>query len=275
MMVELKRISTALGLLAALASSALAQGSAPNANQLTADAVAGTTLSSNLAGNRIEIQAKEGVVTLTGVLVGPVLKSEELARTRHVAGVRQVVDQLQVANDGSVRTVQYPAQSAGGFPQDLAGHPIGGDVVYGGGMGTGAQFGGGILGTTSRSPFRRPDDVRPGSAMAGRCQRGRLEPLWTRLAQPGIPTTPGQLMLLIPTSRRSSYRLRTPGRPWPNIGPFYSLSSPARLARPSLFVGTTASGGWISRSTTPAVLHPLSVWAVRLLSGIRLIPRSA
>ena len=37
MMVELKRISTALGLLAALSTSALAQGPAPNANQLTAD----------------------------------------------------------------------------------------------------------------------------------------------------------------------------------------------------------------------------------------------
>ena len=55
MMVELKRISTALGLLAALASSAMAQGSAPNANQMTADAVAGTLRSSsNLAGNRID-----------------------------------------------------------------------------------------------------------------------------------------------------------------------------------------------------------------------------
>ena len=42
MMVGLKRISTALGLLAATASAALAQGTAPNANQMTADAVAGT-----------------------------------------------------------------------------------------------------------------------------------------------------------------------------------------------------------------------------------------
>ena len=108
MMVELKRISTALGLLAALASSAMAQGAAPNANQMTADAVAGTLRSSrNLAGYRIEIQAREGVVTLSGVLESPVLKTEALERTRYVAGVRQVVDQLQVANDRSVRTVQY------------------------------------------------------------------------------------------------------------------------------------------------------------------------
>ena len=105
MMVELKRISTALGLLAALTSSALAQGAAPNANQLTADAVAGTLRASrNLAGYRIEIQAREGVVTLTGELGNPAQKAEALARTQYVAGVRSVVDQLQVTNDRSVRT---------------------------------------------------------------------------------------------------------------------------------------------------------------------------
>ncbi len=65
MMVGLKRISTALGLLAAMASVGAGPGVAPNQNQLTADAVAGTLRSSrNLAGYRIEIQARDGVVTL-------------------------------------------------------------------------------------------------------------------------------------------------------------------------------------------------------------------
>ena len=74
----------------------------------TADAVAGTLRSSrNLAGYRIEIQARDGVVTLTGELGSPDQKAEALARTQYVAGVRGVVDQLQVANDRSVRTVQY------------------------------------------------------------------------------------------------------------------------------------------------------------------------
>ncbi len=112
MMVELKRISTALGLLAALTSSALAQGPAPNANQLTADAVAGTLRSSrNLAGYRIEIQAREGVVTLTGELGSPAQKAEALARTQYVAGVRSVVDQLQVSNDRLGPHGPVPAQS--------------------------------------------------------------------------------------------------------------------------------------------------------------------
>ena len=42
MMVGLKRISSMLGLLAAMTSAGLAQDVAPNTNQLTADAVAGT-----------------------------------------------------------------------------------------------------------------------------------------------------------------------------------------------------------------------------------------
>ena len=82
MMVDLKRISTALGLLAALSTSALAQGSVPSANQLTADSVAGTLRASRgLAGHRIEIQARDGVVTLTGELETPAQKAEaRLAR---------------------------------------------------------------------------------------------------------------------------------------------------------------------------------------------------
>ncbi len=57
MMFGLKRISTAFGLLVALASSAMAQEIAPHANQVTADAVAGTLRASrNLAGYRIEIR---------------------------------------------------------------------------------------------------------------------------------------------------------------------------------------------------------------------------
>ncbi len=112
MMVELKRISTALGLLAALTTSALAQGSAPNANQLTADSVAGTLRASrNLAGHRIEIQARDGVVTLTGELESPAQKAEALARTQYVAGVRSVVDQLSVSNERCCSHSPVPTQS--------------------------------------------------------------------------------------------------------------------------------------------------------------------
>ena len=75
MMVGLKRISTAFGLLAAMASAATAQGVAPSPNQMTADAVAGSLRSSRtLSGHRIEIEASDGVVTLTGTLASPAQK---------------------------------------------------------------------------------------------------------------------------------------------------------------------------------------------------------
>ena len=69
MMVGLKRISSTPGLAGRDGDfgRSSAQDVAPNANQVTADAVAGTLRSSrNLNGYRIEIQASGGLVTLTG-----------------------------------------------------------------------------------------------------------------------------------------------------------------------------------------------------------------
>ncbi len=92
MMVELKRISTAsFGLLASpqFLGALGSQSPAPRANQVTADSVASTLRASrDLAGYRIEIQARDGVVTLTGELGSPAQKAEALARGRqYVAGV--------------------------------------------------------------------------------------------------------------------------------------------------------------------------------------------
>src|SRR5262249_49577871 len=104
----------ALGLLAVMATAASAQGVAPSSNQMTADAVAGSLRSSRaLSGHRIEIMARDGVVTLSGTLASPAQKSQALARARRVAGVSGVVDQLQVAAR-SVRAAQYqPALALG------------------------------------------------------------------------------------------------------------------------------------------------------------------
>jgi hypothetical protein len=205
MMVELKRISTALGLLAALASSAMAQGSAPNANQMTANAVAGTLRSSgNLAGYRIEIQAQEGVVTLTGVLGSPVLKSEALARTRYVSGVRQVVDQLQVANDQTVRTVQYQPNQGLAYRPGHGGAAMGGDVGYGGGLGTGATMSSGPISDGGPMP-----EGPSGSAGA------------TQASQPGYPNYAWPSYAPYPNFSAVGYPTAYPWQAWPNIGPFY------------------------------------------------------
>ena len=80
MMVGLKRISTAFWVCwPSMTSAALAQDVAPNANQMTADAVAGTLrMSRNLEGYRIEIQASGGLVTLTGAAGEPRSESRSL-----------------------------------------------------------------------------------------------------------------------------------------------------------------------------------------------------
>ena len=259
MMVGLKRISTALGLLAAMASSALAQGSAPNANQLTADAVAGTLRASrNLAGYRIEIQARDGLVTLTGALGSPAQKAEALARTRYVAGVRGVVDQLQVANDRSVRTVQYQPNPGLAFRPDYAGGDRRRCRLW-----------------RRRCGVRRPDQQRPDhrparSPMAGRFPKGR--PAWRvrrKPLSPAIPTTHGPAMLRIPTSPRSATRRLTPGKPGRTSG--RSIRIPEVPLDWRAVTLRWDDGIWwldFKKHYTRPVLHSLSVWPVRLLTGV-------
>jgi len=200
MLVGLKRISTALGLLAAMASSALAQGAAPSQNQLTADAVAGTLRASrNLAGYRIEIQARDGVVTLGGALGHPAQKAEALARTRYVAGVRGVVDQLEVTNDRSVRTVQYQTTPAQGYA---------GGVSFGAGGGMAPNF----AGTTSMAPVSDGGPMPEGPA-------GRLGA--TQASQPGYPNYAWPSYAPYPNFSAVGYPTAYPWQAWPNIGPFY------------------------------------------------------
>jgi hypothetical protein len=224
MMVELKRISTALGLLAALSSAALAQGPAPRANQVTADSVASTLRASrDLAGYRIEIQARDGVVTLTGELGNPAQKAEALARTQYVAGVRSVVDQLQVENDRSVRTVQYQPNPVQYQPNPAqyqpnpalafrpghhgGGGPVSGDVIYGGG--TGAQ---GYGGPITSGPINDGGPVPEGPAgMAGA----------TQASQPGNPNYAWPSYAPYPNFSAVGYPTAYPWQAWPNIGPFY------------------------------------------------------
>ena len=114
MMVGLKRISTVVGLLAVTASAAFGQGTVANPNQMTADSVASALRASRaLSGSRIEIEAQDGLVTLTGQLATPALKAEAVARARNVAGVQGVMDRLQVA-DRTILPAQYQPQVATG-----------------------------------------------------------------------------------------------------------------------------------------------------------------
>jgi hypothetical protein len=209
MLVGLKRISTVLGLLAATASTALAQDLAPSRNQSTADAVAGTLRASrNLAGYRIEIEARDGLVTLTGVLASPAQKAEAVARARYVAGVRSVVDQLQVNDDRPIRTVQYQTTHNLGIQSGRVVQP-GANVIQGPGMAAGT---GNVASTGPTTYAYDGGPIPEGPAgMVGA----------TQASQPGQPNYAWPSYAPYPNFSAVGYPTVYPWQAWPNIGPFY------------------------------------------------------
>ncbi len=201
MIFGLKRISTALGVLAVIATSASAQGVAPNSNQMTADAVAGSLRSSRtLSGHRIEIMARDGVVTLSGTLTTPAQKSEALARARGVAGVYGVVDQLQVS-DRSVRPAQYEPRLALGH-HHRGGYDDGGPI-YDGTMAA-------LVANTAPAMTGGPLPEGP-AGMPGA----------TQAAMPGYPNYAWPSYAPYPNFSAVGYPTAYPWQAWPNIGPPY------------------------------------------------------
>lgn len=211
MIVGLKRISTALGLVVLTASSVMAQGVAPSANQKTADAVAGTLRASRaLAGYRIEIQAQGGVVTLKGMVGEPAQKAEALARASRVAGVRGVIDSLKIMNEGAVIPAQYQPNLALGHGRGMAGGGMagngGGDVIYGNAGGSAAGAAG------AGAPAYDGGPVPEGPAgMAGA----------TQASNPSAPNYAWPSYAPHPNFSAVGYPTAYPWQAWPNIGPFY------------------------------------------------------
>jgi hypothetical protein len=204
MMFARKRISTALGLLALMASPAMAQGVAPSSNQMTADAVAGSLRSGRaLARHRIDIMAVDGVVTLSGTLSSPDQKADALARAGRVPGVVGVIDQLQVS-DRSVRPAQYQPQLALGHRRR---NYDGGASMYDGGAGTASG-----AATASDAAMNTGGPVPEGPAgMTGA----------TQAAMPGSPNYAWPSYAPYPNFSAVGYPTAYPWQAWPNIGPFY------------------------------------------------------
>ena len=241
MMVGLKRISTAFGLALALASTASAQEAVVSQNQATANAVAGTLRSSrNLAGYRIEIEAREGMVTLRAALETPAQKAEVIARTRSIAGVRSIVDGIRVTNDRAVSPVMYQpgggmmygpggggyGPSGGGYAPNGGGYgrgPIGGPGGYGNGPMTGPlaygngpnlSHGGMISGSGPISAGMSGDGGPIPEGPAGM-------PGASQAAQPGYPNYAWPSYAPYPNFSAVGYPTAYPWQAWPNIGPFY------------------------------------------------------
>lgn len=195
-MLGLKRISTALGILAVSAGFASAQ--APSANQTTANAVARSLKSSQaLTGYRLDIESTNGQVTLSGRVASLAQKREALSLASRTAGVTQVMDQIQVVADSGVRAAQYqPTQVAGLFHGGHGGASMGlesapAGPAYGPAMDAGAPV---------------PEGAAGGA---------------TAVAAPGQPNyawpsyAPGNNFSAV------GYPTAYPWQAWPNIGPFY------------------------------------------------------
>jgi hypothetical protein len=195
MLLGLKRISTAFGLLALGASFVMAQAPSPaiSQNQATANAVASALKSSRtLSAYRIEIETNNGVVTLAGSVPNATQKREALTLVNKVKGVTGVVDQIRVV-DSRVRPAQY--QMAMGH------HGSAAAPVYDGAM---------MESAPAMAPAPDGSPVPEGPAGMGGPAVGANQPnyAWPSYAPPGNFSAVG-------------YPTAYPWQAWPNIGPFY------------------------------------------------------
>ena len=156
---------------------------------------------------------------MTGALETPAQKAEAIARTRYIAGVRGVVDELRVANDNAVSPVRYQPVSAARRP---TGPPVeyrragpdhdgpGGDYVRG-------PMGGGVRYGTSRSRHHTARAHDGGPVPEGRpaCRER------SQAAQPGYPNYAWPSYAPYPNFSAVGYPTAYPWQAWPNIGPFY------------------------------------------------------
>ncbi len=215
-MFDLKRISAALGLLAASALTVSAQTPAPNANQQTANAVAASFRSSpELSRSRIAIETRDGTALLVGTVANPTLKAEAVRRAGLTPGVVGVVDRIQVVGDARVRTVQYqPQQMAmrGGFRRGGMAGPANGAMSGGpadGGMTGGPVMDGGMpAGPATGAPAYDGPLPEGAAGMTSAAVGGQPNYAWPSYA----PATNFSAV---------GYPTAYPWQAFPNIGPFY------------------------------------------------------
>jgi hypothetical protein len=198
MMVGLKRISAAFGLMALVSASAPAQAPAPaGQNQATANAVASALKSSKtLSSYRIEIETREGLVTLTGAVPNVAQKQEAIALANRVPGVSGVVDQIKLI-DGRVRPAQYQVAFGG------HGHHGGGGEVMGAPSYEGAPIVSQPVGAPDGGPI--PEGPAGGPAVGSTSMPNYAWPSYA----------PNQNFSAV------GYPTAYPWQAWPNIGPFY------------------------------------------------------
>jgi hypothetical protein len=204
MLLGLKRISTALGLLAASASCAFAQ--APNQNQATADAVARVLKGSpELSGYRIEIETQNGLVTLAGGVANETQKAKAASLAGRVAGVSGVVNKMKVVGDTRVRPAQYQPNA----PQvAMGGHHNRGEMVSSPAMGGGQPVQNGVASGPSFDGGPLPEGAAGG-------------PGATQGAGANMPNYSWPSYAPYPNYSAVGYPTAYPWQAWPNISAPY------------------------------------------------------
>jgi hypothetical protein len=197
-----KRISIASGVLALVVASvtpALAGDRA--SNQQTADAVAAALRSvPALWGQQISIEAKDSVVTLSGVVAVAGQRNAAIDRARNLAGVSAVVDAIRVGNDANAQATQYQMAHGG------LGHGGMGGTVYDGG----AVVGGGAPMMVGDAGMSGPLPEGPAGFGGG-----------TQASSPGYPNYAWPSYAPYPNFSAVGYPTAYPWQAWPNIGPIH------------------------------------------------------
>jgi hypothetical protein len=204
MMIALKRISTALSLVAVAAVSANAQAPVPSRNQATADAVAAVLgAPANQTGSRVAIESQDGLVTLSGTVPSLAVKADLVTRATRVAGVVTVADRLEVAGDHRVRTAQYQPTEVAMAPHIFGRHNGGGGSMISDGTMTTTD--GASMGAAAADGGPVPEGVAGGTAVGSANM--------PNYAWPSYAPYPNYSAVGYPTAY--------PWQAWPNIGPIY------------------------------------------------------
>lgn len=198
-----KRIALAIGLLAAAAPAVRAA----DTNQRVADSVAAALRSSPaLHGYRIEIDAKDGLVTLTGAVGQPYEHDEAIGLASRVPGVAAVVDYVRVTQDAAVQRTQYQQVAMGG-----SGH------MFGHGGHGGGGYDAGIMG----APIDGGYVVDPGAAGGPVPEGSAGFSGATQASSPAYPNYAWPSYAPYPNFSAVGYPTAYPWQAFPNIGPFY------------------------------------------------------
>jgi hypothetical protein len=212
MLATLKRISIAFGLMAAFT---VIPARAGTDNQQVADSVAASLRTSPvLQGYRIEIDSRDGLVTLRGTVSNPAEHAEAINLARRSQGVVAVIDRVKVSSDAAVQPAQYQVAMGG----------------HGGGMlGHGAGVPGGYTGPITSSPMGGPmmggegfaGPVMDGGLVGGPQPEGAAIGGGTQASNPGAPNYAWPSYAPYPNFSAVGYPTAYPWQAWPNIGPFY------------------------------------------------------